>query len=304
MTNNIPFYDRADCLNISPYVDAYGTKSGIFVFKKIIPEILLQKIEKDADLKDKPIDFEKSLINWYAEKTTEHLDGLHELWEFISDLLSPGWVIHPALNLLKVKPGDNGMFIHSDSPGKNQCHRLSQLDIWSTCCELDYGLVAYLGNWEGGEIFYPHIDSNGNVYPEGFGDNENCFSYMPERGDVVIHSAFKPYEHGVREVTSGTRYAFSCFSLKAEDNPGTFYNYGTPEYFAQVGDKSMDKLLEWVKPLIENPQFSNEKIKEYKESGLFDEELTEKFFKDKPIEEFKAHLPKHSKKSASAEENI
>ena len=30
------FYDRPDCINISPYVDAYGTKSGIFVFKNFL----------------------------------------------------------------------------------------------------------------------------------------------------------------------------------------------------------------------------------------------------------------------------
>jgi len=305
MANNINFYDRADCLNPSPYVDAYGTKSGVFVFKNIIPEDLMQKIEKDAKIKDKPIDFQKTLINWYAEKTTEHLEGLHELWELISEILSPGWVIHPSLNLLKVVPGNNGMFVHSDSPGKDMCHRLSQLDIWSSCCELDYGVVAYLGDWEGGNIFYPNIKPDGTPYIEGQGNNENCFELIPERGDIVIHSAFKPYEHGVREVTSGIRYAFSCFALKREDNPGTFYNYGTPEYNQQVGDKSVKHLSEfWIKPLISNPHFSDEKIKEYQDSGLKDESLTETFFANVSHEEFKSHLPKHSEKSAASQETI
>jgi hypothetical protein len=305
MANNINFYDRKDCLNLSPYIDEYGTKSGIFVFKKIIPESLLLKIEKEASDHERPIDYEKSLISWYSEKTTEHLDGLHDLWEIISEILSPGWVIHPSLNLLKVLPGDNGMFIHSDSPGKNMCHRLSQLDIWSTCCELDYGVVAYLGNWEGGAIFYPNIKPDGTVYPDGQGNSDDCFEFMPERGDLVIHSAFKPYEHGVREVTSGTRYAFSCFSLKKEDNPGTFYNYGTEEYYNQIGNKSVSYLSKfWIKPLIENPQFSDERIKEYKDSGLKAEELTETFFSNTPHENFKAHLPKHSEKSAASGETI
>lgn len=287
------FYDRPDCLNVSAYTDAYGTKSGIFVFKKIIPESLMQKIEADAKIKDKPINYEKTLISWYAEKTTEHLEGLHELWEFISDILAPNWVIHPTLNLLKVVPGNNGMFVHSDSPGKNMCHLLSQLDIWSSCCELDYGVVAYLGQWEGGAIFYPNIDTNGNPKKVTGDVNDPCFEYLPERGDIVIHSAFKPYEHGVREVTSGVRYAFSNFSMKKEDNPGTFYNYGSAEYTEQIGDKSIETLSKsWVRPLIENPHFSEDKIKQYQESGLVGENLTDKFFKDKPIEEFKTHLKK------------
>ena len=284
------FYDREDCINISPYVDAYGTKSGIFVFKNAIPEELMQKIEKDAALKDKPIDFERTLISWYSEKTTDHLDGLHDLWEFISEILYPSHVIHPALNLLKVKPGDNGMFVHSDSPGKNMCHMLSQLDIWSTCCELDYGVVAYLGEWEGGSIFYPNIGVDGKPKEVAGDVTDPCFEFMPERGDIVIHSAFKPYEHGVREVTSGTRYAFACFSLKAEDNPGTFYNYNTPEYINQIGDKNFEILKQWVRPLIANPQFSDENIKKYQDSGLIGEELTSEFFKDIPHEQFKAHL--------------
>ena len=33
------FYDRPDCINISPYVDAYGTKSGIFVFKNFLKKL-------------------------------------------------------------------------------------------------------------------------------------------------------------------------------------------------------------------------------------------------------------------------
>jgi hypothetical protein len=290
------FYDREDCINISPYVDAYGTKSGVFVFKNIIPEDLMQKIEADAALKDKPINFEKTLINWYAEKTTQSLEGLHELWEFISEILSPGWVIHPALNLLKVQPGDNGMFTHSDSPGKNMCHLLSQLDIWSSCCELDYGIVAYLGNWEGGAIFYPNIDVDGTPKKVSGDISDPCFEYNPQRGDIVIHSAFKPYEHGVREVTSGVRYAFSNFSMKKEDNPGTFYNYGTPEYIEQVGDKSIETLSKsWIFPLIENPHFSEDNIRKYQDSGLVGEDLTAEFFKDVPIEDFKIHLHKNDK---------
>jgi hypothetical protein len=39
------FYDRPDCLNLSPYVDNYGTKSGVFVFKQFIDDDLIKSIE-------------------------------------------------------------------------------------------------------------------------------------------------------------------------------------------------------------------------------------------------------------------
>lgn len=273
------FYDRPDCWNPSPYIDEYGTKSGIFIFKKYLNEELVVKIEDQ--LKESPkLDYDDTLISWYSDKISITPDGLFDVWEEISKLLYPTWVIHPQNNLLVVNPGDGGMFIHSDSPGKHACHRLSQIDTWSTCCLLDYGVVAYFGDYEGGEIFYPNINPDGTIKEKGADHSEPCFEYKPERGDVIIHSAFDPYAHGVREVTSGTRFAFSTFSLKAKDNPGTFYNYGTKEYYEQIGDKSPERLKIWTMPLKENPQFTRDKIEIYKESGLEGEELSEKFFKD------------------------
>lgn len=273
------FYDREDCLNISPYVDAYGTKSGIFVFKNYIPEELLNKIESQLKGTD-PISYEENLIDWYADKISKRPDGLLEVWELLGDLIGPEWVIHPQNNLLTIKPGDGGMFMHSDSPGKHQCHLLSQTDTWSTCCLLDYGVVAYFGDYEGGEIYYPNVNPDGTLKTGDVDMDQPCLEYKPGRGDVVIHSAFDPYGHGVREVTSGIRYAFSNFCLKAIDNPGTFYNYGTEEYYNQIGDRSEESIKNWAEPLRENPQFTKDKIKMYQDSGLKDRELSEAFFKD------------------------
>ena len=39
------FYDRSDCFHASEYIDAYGTKSGIFIFKKFIKKDLVESIE-------------------------------------------------------------------------------------------------------------------------------------------------------------------------------------------------------------------------------------------------------------------
>lgn len=272
------FYDRPDCIRLSKFVDEYGTESGIFLFKNAFPEDLVKSIELQLNAEnEEDFTYDDTLISWYSDKLSPAVRGLHQAWEIIGDILGPEWVIHPQNNVLTVRPGHGGMFIHSDSPGKNQCNLLSQVDVWSTCCVIDYGVVAYFGEWEGGAVFYPGIDPETSLN-RGFADNDNCFEYKPERGDIVIHSAFAPYNHGVREVTSGVRYAFSNFSLKAIDNPGTFHNYNSPEYIAQIGDKSAEAVSKWMNPLRSNPQFSDADIKIMKDSGLEGEDLAEKFF--------------------------
>lgn len=285
------FQDRQDCVTLSPYTDAYGTRSGIFLFQNIFPQDLIIHIENELSKIEHNPKYEDTLINWYSEKISPPVSRSIEVWEIISQIIGPEWVIHPQNNFLVVRPGDNGMFIHSDSPGKGMCNLLSQVDVWSTCCELDYGVVAYFGDWEGGAIFYPHINPDGTV--KDLPDDGPCFEYTPQKGDLVIHSAFYPYQHGVREVVSGVRYAFSNFSLKAIDNPGTFYNYGTAEYYDQIKDKTPKDLIEWMQPLIPNPQFSEEKIKEIQSAGLEGEQLSDKFFKHVDKEEFRKHLKKN-----------
>jgi hypothetical protein len=273
------FYDKPECETIVSTIDEYGTKTGVFVFKKIIPESILESVREQLEKESQmTTQYEETLIDWYAEKTTNPIGGIIDIWEYISELIYPEYVIHPSRNFLKVKPGDGGMFIHSDSPGKHSCHLLSQPDVFQTCCIIDYGLVGYFGKFEGGAVFYPNFNPDGTKKTTNF--DGPCLEYQPEEGDVVIHGAFADYAHGVREVTSGTRYAYSNFVLRAEDNPGTFYNYKTDEYYNQIGDKSERYELEWMKPLIQNPQFTKEKIKAMQESGLKGKELAAEFFKD------------------------
>ena len=281
------FYDREDCIKASFFPDDYGTQSGVFIFKGFFTDEECKTVEdelRDYDMSDK---YGDTLISWYANKVSPPLNAIHPLWEKASELLYPEYVMHPQGNVLIITPEMNeGMFTHSDSPGKGECHRLSQVDVWKTCCELDYGLVGYFGDFEGGEIFYVNIRKDGkrqDGVPE-----EDYLIIKPERGDLVIHGAFAPHAHGVKPVTSGRRYAFSNFVLKAEDNPGTFYNYKTPEYYEQIKDKDSLSLKDfvgiWMRPLKENPQFSKEKIKLYQSSGLEGEQLSDKF-----MGEFKEH---------------
>ncbi len=275
------FYDREDCIVLSEYVDQYGTKSGIFLFKNFIKKELADEIvnflnKEREDILKSPL----NLIDWYEGRETGLPPKLIDVWEMLGELLYPNWVIHPSASILKSEPGDPGMFIHSDSPGKGMCHLLSQTDTYKTCCELDYGVVAYFGNFKGGEIFYPDINPDGTKKNEWqlIDKNSPSFEYKPENGDLVIHCAFDPYSHGVKPVISGTRYAYSNFSLKAKDNPGTFYNYKTAEYYNQIGNKTEAEVKRWLEPLKWNDQFTPEAVAKMQESGLQGEELSKAFF--------------------------
>lgn len=259
------FYDRPDCIKLA---------EKVFVFKNIVPQELIDIVVKQYDSSDKStFSYEDSIINWYVDKVAPYAHGIHDIWEKLSDLLYPEYVMHPSDSVLTVRPGDGGMFIHSDSPGKGCEDMLTQLDEYSTCCIIDYGLVFYMGDWTGGAIFYPNINPDGTVKTSGESKDGPCLEYTPEPGDVVIHSSVNPYEHGVREVESGVRYAFSNFVLRADENPGSFYNYKSTEYYEQIGDRSKEKIMQWMAPLFVSKVAYNLRVENNK-SVPYDKNLT------------------------------
>ena len=238
------FYNNPKCIKLA---------DGIFLFKNYLSEKKVNFInDKMKQIEIKEFKYEESLIDWYKEKISPPIYELHDIWEEISILLSPEYVMHPCIGMITTRPGDGGMFVHADSPGRDMEEDLSQIDTFKSCCIIDYGLVAYFGDFEGGEIFYPKFNKDGSL--KDTGDSLNCLEYKPEAGDILIHRSIEPWHHGVREIKSGVRYAFSNFVLKSQENPGTFYNYGTKEYFNQIGDKTMEEIRIWKKPLFENSQ--------------------------------------------------
>jgi hypothetical protein len=211
----------------------------VFVYKNFIPQELVEKITGIANVEQekKRLDYEIHKIDWYKDKVTNDIPELIEVWDLVSEFLLPTHSIHPELKLLIGREGGGGMFLHCDSPGEDNEHMLLSDDTWSTCCFLDYGAVAYFGDFDGGEIVYPFI----NV------------EYKPNPGDLVIHGAHYDCSHEVKEVTRGIRYAYSMFVLPKEKNPGSFYDYGTPEDLERKSNPS-----EWVEPLFVNPLFAKE----------------------------------------------
>jgi hypothetical protein len=265
----------------NPNIEQIAPK--IWIYKNFINGELLEKIENIVKYKNggaKSIDHN---LEWYNSRSTDTIPELLDVWEMASELIYPELVMHPQSYLLVSRPDQEGMFIHSDAPGEPhegcgpvcgtcdiESSKLISEDRWNTCCRLHYGLVIYFGEFEGGEIFYPHVNSEGSWVGASKPIEEgNELRIKPGRGDLVIHGAHNDYAHGVDAVSSGIRYAFSNFVLPASSNPGTFYNYKSDEYNAQIERaKETKSLKEWMTPINgfkwENP----EDVQKEREEGI------------------------------------
>ncbi len=245
------FYDREDCIKLA---------DGIYLFKKYVPDEMCKRyVDQLEKFEIKDFIEEDTNVGWYADKMSPDLDGIIDLWEHISELIYPEYVINPQTKVIANRPGMTGMFIHTDSPGKGKHDELIQVDAWSTCALIDYGLVAYMGEWEGGEVIYPQFGMDGKLKSNSKQYIEDL-KYKPEQGDVLIHGSEDPYFHGTEPVKSGVRYAYSCFATRASEAPGSFYNYKTPEYLKQIGDKSPERIKEWLTPLFQNTRVFDKKV--------------------------------------------
>jgi len=205
--------------------------------------------KEEVDFINSSIKEDKSIKHPFEELnygTTATVPELFPVWEKISEVLAPDYVIHPLLNLLHFKEGAS-MEPHCDSPGEGNHEELTLPDKWSTCCLLTFGVVVYFGEFKGGEVYYPNQNITIEVQP----------------GDLVIHGALDDYMHGVKPVKYGSRFAYSNFALRADKNPGTFYNYGSKEYKEKTKDLKYVRSI-WQQPLVENENLvviDNNKIK-------------------------------------------
>lgn len=264
----------------NPNIEQIAPK--IWIYKNFINGELLEKIESLVKEHGDARSIDHNL-EWYNSRSTDIIYELLEVWEKASELIYPELVMHPQSYLLVSRPDQEGMFIHSDAPGEPhencgpicgtcdiESAKLISEDRWNTCCRLHYGLVIYFGEFEGGEIFYPHVDKDGTwVGASKPMDAGTELRVKPGRGDLVIHGAHNDYAHGVDAVSSGVRFAFSNFVLPTSSNPGTFYNYKSDEYNAQIKKaKETINLKEWMTPINgfvwENP----EDVQKEREEGI------------------------------------
>ena len=212
----------------NPNIINYGDK--VFLYKNFISKEDVEYINNLMEphrQKEGSFDSNVNVVDWYNDKEGPSMPELVRIWDQISEFLAPEYVIHPQQNLAVLRPGDEGMFVHCDNPGEGMDDLLTQEDRWHTCCVLSYGVCVYFGEFEGGELFYPGIKPDGT--PKKSGDSDEYLILSVQPGDLAIHWAQHPYEHGTKSISSGIRYVYSNFALKAEKNPGTFPAWGTQE---------------------------------------------------------------------------
>lgn len=189
--------------------------NGVYVYKNFISKEQVERV--NAKVKQKILEIRaenNGELDLMREKMIGDIDELFDVWEQMSKFLYPTHAIHPKDSVSVIRPGDGGMRVHEDSPGEGNHHKLSVTDAWNTCTILDYGVITYFGDYTGGAVFYPELG----------------IEVLPEPGDMVIHGALRQHRHGVKEVDSGERYAFSNFSLPYSKNPGTFYTFNSDKY--------------------------------------------------------------------------
>ena len=132
-----------------------------------------------------------SPLDWYNGKVSKAIPELLEINKRVCDLVAPGYVATANSSFHRMFPGDN-MHEHEDTCGEDG--EATSNDDFNTCAITKYGAVAYFtDNFEGGELYYPLLG----------------LKIKPKSGDLLIHGAL--IRHGVAEVTSGIRYAYSTF---------------------------------------------------------------------------------------------
>lgn len=243
------FFDNPNVEKVADGVYIYRD----FVDKKTLDNIhfIINAMEGTRQVKTEVKDHS---IDWYHDKFTKPIPELYKVWAQMNELLMPEYCIHPCLTLLTTGPGED-MYHHSDSPGENMEDELVASDVWKTCCVIHYGAIVYFGEWEGGEVYYPNLDSTGkyvgNFAPfngeydlnEVKHEPDTHFRIKPKAGDLLIHGAHSENAHGVNTILSGRRYAYSNFVLPVEKNPGTFPVYGTKENEERLANNT------WLEPI-------------------------------------------------------
>ena len=110
---------------------------------------------------------------------------------------SDGYIVHHNEVFTKLIKGESWRE-HSDNADflsiREKANLLKENEPYMVVDNTAYGIVVYINDdYEGGEIYYVNQD----------------IIYKPKAGDLIIHSSEEKCRHGVKEVISGIRYAWS-----------------------------------------------------------------------------------------------
>ena len=141
---------------------------------------------------------------FWTGKASQNKKEVYEISNRINKILDPEYMIPPS-GVLSRTPVGQGMYVHKDRGEEDYTQMLND---FGTCTCIDYGVLVYIGDWEGGELYYP----NRNI------------EFKPKPGSLIVHSALEEYSHGVKPVISGKRFFYGNFVSPSEEeyfNPFT-----------------------------------------------------------------------------------
>jgi hypothetical protein len=146
-----------------------------------------------------------------AETAHMSIDKFIPISKRLSDMLDSGVYLGNSLAATRMKKGwvgphhtDNFDFLDVIKASQN----LKEGEDFDTAENSIAGLIMYLNDFEGGEIYYSNQD----------------VTYYPKAGDLVIHSSQEHCRHQVQEVKSDIRYSHSSHLFNLVRVPKGFNN--------------------------------------------------------------------------------
>ena len=172
--------------------NAIKLEENIYLVKKFLDQESLNSLVRTAENAEK-WDANLDLVNPFWRNKTIDV-GNEKITKCINEkqsafLNNTCW-INGNDKILRQFVGGETLNIHCDNPAIDDPSYKDDGTRW--------GMVIYLNEFNGGEIFYPKLN----------------ITYKPEPGDLVIHPASSKYEHGTKPVLEGSnRYIITGFGV-------------------------------------------------------------------------------------------
>ena len=145
------------------------------------------------------------------ETASQNIDKLIPINKRLSEMLDKDVYLGPSLGATRMKMGwvgphhiDNFDFLDVIKASQN----LKEGEDFDTAENSIAGLIIYLNDFDGGEIYYSNQD----------------VTYYPKAGDLMIHSSQEHCRHQVQEVKSDLRYSHSSHLFNLVKVPKGFKN--------------------------------------------------------------------------------
>lgn len=167
-------------------------EENIYLLKNFLDDKTLNKLMDMAEnVKQWDPNLEQTNHFW-RYKTTSITD--ESITNYMNErqilMLNNKYKMNGNYKILRQRVNAENLNVHCDNPAIDDKSMHDDGTRW--------GLVTYLNNFNGGEIFYPELD----------------IEYKPEPGDLIIHPASMKYKHGTKTVLEGPdRYIITSFGI-------------------------------------------------------------------------------------------